>query len=98
MKVKIEPKSKLFLVNCGYYEKEILGGLFEMHVTLPIVAMDAATARARAKVYPFFVERGIHAHVDGIAELTEADGYRIELLKQGREGLQELTRNQEVSL
>lgn len=72
---------KLFLVNCGYYEQGLMNGLFEMHVTLPIAAVNVDEAKLRAKAHDFFAERGIKAHVDGIVCLDEVDGYRLELVK-----------------
>ena len=74
---------KLYLVNCGYYEQGLMNGLFEMHVTLPIVAESLDEAKVRAKVHEFFTTREIRAHVDGIVCLEEVDGYGISLNKVG---------------
>jgi len=68
---------KLFLANCGYYEPAILDGIFEMHITLPIVAETLEAAKVKAKEHEFFVSRGIRVHVDGITELREVDGYEV---------------------
>ena len=68
---------KLYLVNCGYYERGLMDGLFEMHITLPVVAENVETAKVSAKAHEFFVSREIRVHVDGITELKEVSGYPV---------------------
>ena len=68
---------KLFLVNCGYYEREFFDGLFEMHVTVPIVAESRDEAKLKVKSQPYFEKHRMH--VDGIYELERAGDYKIAL-------------------
>lgn len=68
---------KLFLVNCGYYEREFFDGLFEMHVTVPVAAPTLEEAKLQVKNQPYFQKHKMH--VDGIYELDRVDGHRIAL-------------------
>jgi hypothetical protein len=66
---------KLFSVHCGFYDPEVLDGIYESHVNLFVVAESFEEARAKAKLEPVF--KGKRMHVDGIQELEAVQGFRI---------------------
>jgi len=66
---------KLFLVHCGFYDKEILEGIYESHVNFFVVAEDLQQARSKAKEHPEFKRKRMH--IDGMQQLDAIDGFRI---------------------
>ena len=58
---------KLFLLHCGYYDREVGSGIFEAHVDLFVAAEDFTSARAVVKALPEFKAKQMH--VDGVLQL-----------------------------
>jgi len=70
---------KLYSIHCGYYDRDIAGGIYESHCNLFLAAKDFADAKAKAKANPLFMAKKMH--VDGMQELTTIDGYDICLVE-----------------
>jgi hypothetical protein len=68
---------KLFLVHCGFYDKDILDGVYESHVNFVVAAESFEDARARVKLEPDFQKKKMH--VDGLQMIEAAQGYRVAL-------------------
>ena len=68
---------KLYLVHCGFYENEVMDGVYESHVNFFVVAESFEDARARAKRNALFQKKRMH--VDGLQQLDAIDGYRVAL-------------------
>ena len=70
---------KLYLVHAGYYNSEIMGGLYEQHTNYFVVAINLKDAKKRAQENLAFKKNKMH--IDGIQKLNQVDGYRIKLIK-----------------
>jgi len=70
---------KMYLIHAGYYNPEIMGGLYEQHTNYFIVAKSVIDAKKRARQNSLFKKNKMH--IDGIQELIAIDGYRIKLIK-----------------
>ena len=70
---------KLYLVHAGYYNREIMGGLYEQHTNYFVVAKNLKAAKKKARLNLAFKKNKMH--IDGIQELIAIDGYRIKLIK-----------------
>ncbi len=70
---------KLYLVHAGYYNREIMGGLYEQHTNYFVVANNLKAAKKKARLNLAFKKNKMH--IDGIQELNAVDGYRIKLVK-----------------
>ena len=68
---------KLYLVHTGYYDKSIGDGFYEQHTNIFIIAKDAHNAREKVKKNKEFIAKKMH--IDGIKEIENIDGYRLEL-------------------
>lgn len=71
------PNLKLFQVHCGFYDPEILDGVFEAHVNFVVAAESFEDARAKVKLEPDFQKKKMH--VDGLQLIEAVQGYRVEL-------------------
>lgn len=68
---------KLFLVHCGFYDANWGSNIFENHTNFFVVAESAAAAKKLVKEK---AESKKHRmHIDGIIEVQQVDGYKIEL-------------------
>ncbi len=67
----------LYLVHCGYYDKQMARGFYETHVNFFVVAKDFKEARKRAKEKKEFLTHQMH--IDGIQEIVAVDGYEVHL-------------------
>ena len=74
---------KLFLIHVGFYDPEIIKGLYEQHSNYFVVAEDMKEARERAKKNPIYKRKKMH--IDGIQELNVVDGFRITLVSEKTE-------------
>jgi hypothetical protein len=68
---------KLFLVHCGFYDADILEGVYESHVNFVIPAESFEDARAKIKLEPDFQKKRMH--VDGLQLIDALKGYRVTL-------------------
>jgi len=76
--VSLATMPSLFLVHCGYYDRDAFDGVFEAHADLFVVAEDFAGAKAQVKKHPEFGRRKMH--VDGMLRVDAVDGHRLELV------------------
>lgn len=67
---------KLFLVHCGFYDLEVLDGVYESHVNFVVAATSFEDARAKVKLEPDFQRKRMH--VDGLQQIDAVQGYRIQ--------------------
>ena len=74
----METSFKLFYIHCGFYDQEILEGIYEFHVNIPIVAESISEAKKMIRSNPIFLKKQMH--IDGIQEIRMVDGYRLELI------------------
>jgi hypothetical protein len=68
---------KLFLVHCGFYDTDVVDGVYEFHVNFVVAAESFEEARAKVKLEPDFQKKKMH--VDGLQLIEAAQGYRVEL-------------------
>lgn len=68
---------KLFLVHCGFYDATWGANTFENHTNFFVVAESAAEARQLVK-NKSEVQK-LRMHVDGLLEIQQIDGYKIDL-------------------
>ena len=71
---------KLYLIHVGFYDSELMDGLYEQHGNFFVVAKNAKEAKTRAKMNQVFQNKNMH--IDGIQELNLVDGYRVNLVKE----------------
>ena len=70
---------KLFLIHVGFYDPEIIKGLYEQHSNYFVVAEDIKEAKKKARQNPIYKRKKMH--IDGIQELNIVEGYGIKLVK-----------------
>lgn len=68
---------KLYMIHTGYQDTQT--GVFEHHTNIFVVAENKISAEKKVKEHNLYIAKKMH--VDGIIELTEIDGYKIELSK-----------------
>ena len=71
---------KLYLIHVGFYDSELIDGLYEQHVNFFVVAKNVKEAKTRAKMNQVFQNKNMH--IDGMQELNLVDGYRVNLVKE----------------
>ena len=71
---------KLFLIHVGFYDPEMMGGLYEQHSNYFVVAQNITEAKTKARLNPTYKEKKMH--IDGIQELNVVDGFRINLIPE----------------
>ena len=71
---------KLYLIHAGYYDPEIMKGLYEQHVNYFVAADNAKEAKTQISENPTFKHKKMH--IDGIQELNSVDGYQVTLVKE----------------
>ena len=70
---------KLYLIHAGYYNSEIMGGLYEQHTNYFVIAESVAFAKKKALEIPDYQKNKMH--IDGIQELNVIEEYGIKLVK-----------------
>ena len=68
---------KLYLIHAGFYDPNIMDGLYEQHTNYFVVAANIREAKQKAKKNTVFNKKKMH--IDGIKQLNIVDGYRIKL-------------------
>jgi hypothetical protein len=68
---------KLFVVHCGFYDTDVLDGVYESHVNFVIPATSFEDARSKIKLEPDFQKKRMH--VDGLQLVDALKGYRVML-------------------
>ena len=71
--------AKLYMVHCGYYDSDLLDGVFESHVNYFVVGESFDDARGKAKLHPDYQRKRMH--IDGLQELEVVSGHRIQLVQ-----------------
>jgi hypothetical protein len=67
----------LYLVHCGFYDTELLDGVYESHVNFIVTGESFEEARAKVKQEPDFQKKRMH--VDGLQQIDAVRGCRITL-------------------
>ena len=70
---------KLYLIHVGFYDPDIMEGLYEQHVNYFVVAENVVDAKKKARENSMYKKKKMH--IDGIQELKIIDGYRINLIR-----------------
>ena len=68
---------KLYLIHVGFYDPDIMDGLYEQHSNYFVVAENIKAAKNEAKNKSVYKMKKMH--IDGIQEINIVDGYRIKL-------------------
>ena len=71
---------KLYLIHIGFYDPELMDGLYEQHGNFFVVADNVKEAKIRVRKNPIFKHKKMH--IDGIQELNSVDGYQVTLVKE----------------
>ena len=71
---------KLYLIHVGFYDPELMDGLYEQHGNFFVVSKNVKEAKSRARMIQMFQNKNMH--IDGIQELNFVDGYRVNLVKE----------------
>jgi len=71
---------KLFLIHVGFYDPEVMEGLYEQHSNYFVVAQNIKEAKQKARLNPTYKRKKMH--IDGIQELNVVDGFRINLIPE----------------
>ena len=74
---------KLFLIHVGFYDPEVMEGLYEQHSNYFVVAQNIKDAKQKAQLNPVYKRKKMH--IDGIQELNVVDGFRINLIPEFNE-------------
>ena len=69
---------KLYLIHVGFYDTEIMDGLYEQHSNYFVVAENVKDAKKKARKNSTYKKKKMH--IDGIQELNIIDGYIIKLV------------------
>jgi len=69
---------KLFIVHCGFYDTDVLEGVYESHVCFVVPAESFEDARVKVKLEPTFQAKRMH--VDGLQMVEALKGYRVNLV------------------
>ncbi len=70
---------KLYMVHVGFYNDTWGSNIFENHTNFFVVAESAKDARTKVKEKDDV--KKFRMHIDGIVEINQIDGYKIELSK-----------------
>ena len=70
---------KLFLIHVGFYDPDIMEGLYEQHSNYFVVAENIKEAKNKARGKPIYKRKKMH--IDGIQELNVIEGYRVKFVK-----------------
>ena len=69
---------KLYLIHVGFYDPDLMEGLYEQHTNYFVAAENVKDAKKKARVNSIYKTKKMH--IDGIQELNIIDGYRINLI------------------
>ena len=75
---------KLYLIHAGYYDPEIMDGLYEQHTNFFVVGKNVKDAKKKVRQNSTYENKKMH--IDGIQELNAVDGYRIQLVQDDSAG------------
>ena len=69
---------KLYLIHVGFYDPDLMEGLYEQHTNYFVAAKNVKDAKKKARQNSIYKKKKMH--IDGIQELNIIDGYRINLI------------------
>ena len=70
---------KLYMIHVGFYDPELMDGLYEQHGNYFVAADNAKDAKTQVSEIPIFKHKKMH--IDGIKEVNTVDGYQVTLVK-----------------
>ena len=73
-------KLSLYFIHCGFYDEEISSGIYEFHVSIPVVAANIEEAKRLVRGEPSFIRKKMH--IDGIQEIKIVSGFHINLTQK----------------
>jgi hypothetical protein len=82
---------RLYLVHCGYYDKSVGDGIYELHTNFFVVAENPEEAKAHAKQLAEY--KRCKMHVDGLQEIEAVEGYRIKPVEDKKLAGETILRN-----
>ena len=68
----------LYLIHVGFYDPDLMEGLYEQHTNYFVAAENVKDAKKKARQSSIYKKKKMH--IDGIQELNIIDGYRINLI------------------
>ncbi len=68
---------KLYLIHVGFYDPELMDGLYEQHGNYFVAAENIKEAKKKAQESSVYKIKKMH--IDGIQEVNVVDGYRVKL-------------------
>ena len=74
---------KLYLIHVGFYDPDIMDGLYEQHSNYFVVAENVKAAKKKARLNSTYKKKKMH--IDGIQELNVVDGFRINLIPENND-------------
>ena len=74
---------KLFLIHVGFYDPEIMDGIYEQHSNYFVTAENIKDAKRKARKKSIYKMKKMH--IDGIQEINIVDGQRITLQPEKKE-------------
>jgi hypothetical protein len=74
---------KLFLIHVGFYDPEIMDGLYEQHINYFVAAQNIKEAKKKAQLKSIYKRKKMH--IDGIQELNVVDGFRVNLIPENND-------------
>ena len=70
---------KLYLIHVGFYDPDLMDGLYEQHGNYFVAADNAKEAKTQISKNSMFKHKKMH--IDGIKEVNNVDGYQVILVK-----------------
>ncbi|MDP7037413.1 MAG: DUF1543 domain-containing protein [Candidatus Marinimicrobia bacterium] len=70
---------KLYMIHVGFYDSELMDGLYEQHGNYFVAADTSKDAKIQVSEKPTFKHKKMH--IDGIKEVNTVDGFQVTLVK-----------------
>ena len=74
---------KLYLIHTGFYDLDLMNGMYEQHTNYFVVAANIQEAKKKAKKNIAFNK--MKMHIDSIQEINVVDGYLVKLEADSKE-------------
>ncbi len=68
---------KLYMIHCGFYDRDLCEGIYESHVNLFVAAASFDSAKTRVRENLEFQKKKMH--IDGMQEVALVSGFNIQL-------------------
>lgn len=72
----------LYMVHVGFYDHSIGEGIYESHINYFIAGKDPKDAKSKVLYMKEFQEKNMH--IDGIKEISQVDGYEVQLVQSSK--------------